>query len=83
MEEEFVKWFLYSDKILFFFFFREVRDKGDIEFGDNGTTVTAVSNKAYVFERNQSVGDPKIDLIRTLNIPAVVSSYFKYHYCRF
>uniref|UniRef100_A0A673VFC1 Scavenger receptor class B member 2 n=1 Tax=Suricata suricatta TaxID=37032 RepID=A0A673VFC1_SURSU len=53
--------------------YRELRNKADIQFGDNGTTISAVSNKAYVFERNQSVGDPKIDLIRTLNIPAVTA----------
>lgn len=63
--------------------YREVRDKGDIEFGDNGTTVTAVSNKAYIFERNQSVGDPKIDLIRTLNIPAVTAmEWTQIHFLR-
>ncbi|XP_006871642.1 PREDICTED: lysosome membrane protein 2 isoform X1 [Chrysochloris asiatica] len=51
--------------------YRELRDKENIQFGSNGTTVSAVSNKAYVFERNLSIGDPKIDLIRTLNIPVV------------
>ncbi|XP_005388239.1 PREDICTED: lysosome membrane protein 2 [Chinchilla lanigera] len=53
--------------------YREIRNKANIQFGDNGTTVSAVSNKAYVFERNQSVGDPKVDLIRTLNIPALTA----------
>lgn len=53
--------------------YRELRNKADIQFGDNGTTIAAVSNKAYVFERNQSVGDPQTDLIRTLNIPAVTA----------
>ncbi|XP_045329656.1 lysosome membrane protein 2 [Leopardus geoffroyi] len=53
--------------------YRELRNKADIQFGDNGTTISAVNNKAYVFERNQSVGDPKVDLIRTLNIPAVTA----------
>ncbi|KAM9087086.1 lysosome membrane protein 2 isoform 2-T2 [Megaptera novaeangliae] len=51
--------------------YRELRNKEDIQFGDNGTTISAVSNKAYVFERDKSVGDPKIDLLRTLNIPAL------------
>ncbi|KAL0596061.1 Lysosome membrane protein 2 [Plecturocebus cupreus] len=49
----------------------ELRNKANIQFGDNGTTISAVSNKAYVFERDQSVGDPKVDLIRTLNIPVL------------
>ncbi|XP_004681257.1 PREDICTED: lysosome membrane protein 2 [Condylura cristata] len=63
--------------------YRELRNKGDIEFGDNGTTIAAVSNKAYIFERNQSVGDPKIDLIRTLNIPAVTAmEWFSIHFLR-
>ncbi|KAM6221949.1 lysosome membrane protein 2 [Rhynchocyon petersi] len=53
--------------------YREIRDKANIQFGDNGTTISAVSNKAYVFERNLSIGDPKIDLIRTLNIPVVTA----------
>ncbi|EHB09521.1 Lysosome membrane protein 2 [Heterocephalus glaber] len=53
--------------------YRELRNKANIQFGDNGTTISAVSNKAYVFERNQSVGDPKVDLIRTLNIPALTA----------
>lgn len=49
--------------------YRELRNKANIQFGDNGTTISAVTNKAYVFEQNQSVGDPKVDLIRTINIP--------------
>ncbi|XP_054447784.1 lysosome membrane protein 2 [Pteronotus mesoamericanus] len=53
--------------------YREIRNKADIQFGDNGTTISAVSNKAYVFVRDQSVGDAKTDLIRTVNIPAVTA----------
>uniref|UniRef100_A0A8D2ADE3 Scavenger receptor class B member 2 n=1 Tax=Sus scrofa TaxID=9823 RepID=A0A8D2ADE3_PIG len=53
--------------------YRELRNKADIQFGDNGTTISAVSNKAYVFERDKSVGDPKTDLLRTLNIPALTA----------
>uniref|UniRef100_A0A452TQF1 Scavenger receptor class B member 2 n=1 Tax=Ursus maritimus TaxID=29073 RepID=A0A452TQF1_URSMA len=63
--------------------YRELRNKADIQFGDNGTTISAVSNKAYVFERNQSVGDPKVDLIRTLNIPAVTAmEWVQLHFLR-
>ncbi|XP_040822664.1 lysosome membrane protein 2 isoform X1 [Ochotona curzoniae] len=51
--------------------YREIRNKENIKFGENGTTISAVSNKSYVFERNQSVGDPSVDLIRTLNIPVL------------
>ncbi|KAI4536121.1 hypothetical protein MG293_013513 [Ovis ammon polii] len=53
--------------------YRELRNKDKIQFGDNGTTISAVSNKAYVFERDKSVGDPKIDLLRTINIPALTA----------
>lgn len=53
--------------------YREIRNKADIQFGENGTTISAVSNKAYVFVQNLSVGDAKSDLIRTLNIPAVTA----------
>lgn len=52
----------------------------DIQFGDNGTTISAVSKKTYIFDRNQSVGDPATDLIRTLNIPVLVGRHFKYHW---
>lgn len=64
-----------------FLSFREIRDKAEIQFGDNGTTISAVSNKTYVFVRDQSVGDASTDLIRTVNIPAVVSVHFTCHYC--
>ncbi|XP_004472641.1 lysosome membrane protein 2 [Dasypus novemcinctus] len=53
--------------------YRELRSKANIQFGDNGTIVSAVSNKAYIFEQALSVGDPKTDLIRTLNIPVVTA----------
>ncbi|ELK37104.1 Lysosome membrane protein 2 [Myotis davidii] len=53
--------------------YREIRNKADIQFGENGTTISAVSNKAYVFVQNLSVGDAKSDLIRTINIPAVTA----------
>ncbi|XP_053559378.1 lysosome membrane protein 2 [Bombina bombina] len=51
--------------------YREYRPKEDIVFLNNGTEVSAVTPKTYVFERNLSVGDPQIDLIRTVNIPVV------------
>uniref|UniRef100_G7P552 Scavenger receptor class B member 2 n=1 Tax=Macaca fascicularis TaxID=9541 RepID=G7P552_MACFA len=61
----------------------ELRNKANVQFGDNGTTISAVSNKAYVFERDQSVGDPKIDLIRTLNIPVLtVIEWSQVHFLR-
>lgn len=70
---------------LFVCLFRELRNKANIQFGENGTTISAVSNKAYVFERNQSVGDPNVDLIRTINIPLLVSrlGFVRHRYCGF
>uniref|UniRef100_A0A2K6KCC7 Scavenger receptor class B member 2 n=1 Tax=Rhinopithecus bieti TaxID=61621 RepID=A0A2K6KCC7_RHIBE len=63
--------------------YRELRNKANVQFGDNGTTISAVSNKAYVFELDQSVGDPKIDLIRTLNIPVLtVIEWSRVHFLR-
>lgn len=43
-----------------------------VDFQDNGTKVAAVNNKTYIFQRNMSRG-PESDLIRTVNIPAIVS----------
>lgn len=45
-----------------------------VQFLDNGTKVSALNPKTYVFEPQKSVGDPEVDLIRTVNVPAVVSS---------
>lgn len=55
------------------FLYREYRPKEDIEFLENGTEVSAVNPKTYVFEPDKSVGNPEVDLIRTINIPIVVS----------
>lgn len=40
---------------------------------ENGTRVSAYNTKKFVFLREKSVGDPAVDLITTLNIPAWVS----------
>lgn len=45
----------------------------DVVFQENGTRVASVNPKTYIFERNMSRG-PESDLIRTVNIPAMVSS---------
>ncbi|CAJ0919617.1 unnamed protein product [Ranitomeya imitator] len=65
--------------------YREYRPKENVEFLRNGTKVFAVNPKTYIFEPNKSVGDPKVDLIRTINIPIVTllemtrnNKYFKY-----
>lgn len=43
-------------------------------FVDNGTKVAASTVKSFVFLPEQSVGDPAVDLVTTINIPALVSN---------
>ncbi|KAG7257178.1 hypothetical protein CRUP_032768 [Coryphaenoides rupestris] len=50
--------------------YREYRPMEDVDFLDNGTRVSALNPKTYVFQRDMSVG-PESDQIRTVNIPAV------------
>ncbi|CAI5666739.1 unnamed protein product [Oreochromis niloticus] len=50
--------------------YREYRPMEQIDFQDNGTKVTAVNSKTYIFQRDMSRG-PESDLIRTVNIPAM------------
>ncbi|KAM9306779.1 lysosome membrane protein 2c isoform 1-T1 [Pholidichthys leucotaenia] len=57
--------------------YREYRPMEQVDFKDNGTKVSAVNTKTYIFQRNMSRG-PESDLIRTVNIPAVtVMEMFK------
>lgn len=51
--------------------YREYRPKENIEFLENGTEVSAVNPKTYVFEAEMSKGNPRTDLVRTVNIPVV------------
>lgn len=51
---------------------REFRPMEQVSFLDNGTKVAAVNTKTYIFQRDMSRG-PESDLIRTVNVPAVVS----------
>lgn len=51
--------------------YREYRPKENINFLDNGTAVSAISRKTYVFDPDKSVGNPQEDLVRTVNIPIV------------
>lgn len=53
--------------------YREYRPKTEVIFLDNGTKVSSFSPKTYVFVPELSVGDPKRDLIRTVNIPVVAA----------
>lgn len=59
--------------------YREYRPMEQVNFQDNGTKVTAVNTKTYIFQLNMSRG-PESDLIRTVNIPAMtVMEKFKDH----
>jgi len=52
---------------------RQYRPKLNVTFLDNGTKVSAYTVKSFVFLPEKSVGDPKVDMVTTVNIPAVVS----------
>ncbi|KAM9841875.1 lysosome membrane protein 2c [Aulostomus maculatus] len=50
--------------------YREYRPMEGVTFQDNGTKVSAVNTKTYIFQPDMSQG-PENDVIRTVNIPAV------------
>ncbi|XP_029016129.1 lysosome membrane protein 2a isoform X2 [Betta splendens] len=52
--------------------YREYRPRENVTFLENGTKVYALNPKSFVFVPEKSVGDPEVDLIRTVNIPFVV-----------
>ncbi|XP_077398838.1 lysosome membrane protein 2c [Vanacampus margaritifer] len=59
--------------------YREYRPMEEVTFQDNGTKVSAVNTKTYIFQRDMSRG-PESELIRTVNVPAVtVMDQFKDH----
>ncbi|XP_051866189.1 lysosome membrane protein 2-like [Pristis pectinata] len=51
--------------------YREYKPKENVTFTDDGRFVSAVTPKTYVFVPELSVGNPEVDLIRTVNIPVV------------
>ncbi|MBN3295511.1 SCRB2 protein, partial [Amia calva] len=51
--------------------YREYRMRENVTFIENGTKVFAKNPKSFVFLPEMSVGDPEVDLVRTVNIPAV------------
>lgn len=59
--------------ILPFSFTREYRPRENVTFLENGTKLYALNPKSFVFLPEMSVGDPEVDIIRTINIPVVVS----------
>ncbi|XP_072311485.1 lysosome membrane protein 2c isoform X2 [Eucyclogobius newberryi] len=54
--------------------YREYRPMEEVSFLENGTKVSAVNRKTYIFQPDMSRG-PETDLIRTVNIPAMVSIF--------
>ncbi|KAM4635090.1 lysosome membrane protein 2 isoform 2-T3 [Polymixia lowei] len=50
--------------------YREYRPKANVTMVENGTRVSAYNPKTFVFLREKSVGDPAVDAITTVNIPA-------------
>ncbi|XP_017263415.1 lysosome membrane protein 2 isoform X2 [Kryptolebias marmoratus] len=50
--------------------YREYRYKDNVTMIENGTMVSAYNTKSFVFLREKSVGDPAVDAITTVNIPA-------------
>ncbi|XP_061887216.1 lysosome membrane protein 2-like isoform X2 [Entelurus aequoreus] len=63
--------------------YREYRYKDNVTMVDDGKMVSAYNTKSFVFLREKSVGDPALDNITTVNIPAwavmnkVKGSFFK------
>ncbi|XP_077441939.1 lysosome membrane protein 2-like [Vanacampus margaritifer] len=50
--------------------YREYRYKDNVTMVDGGKMVSAYNTKSFVFLRDKSVGDPTLDNITTVNIPA-------------
>ncbi|XP_038590485.1 lysosome membrane protein 2-like isoform X1 [Micropterus salmoides] len=50
--------------------YREYRYKDNVSMLENNETVSAYNTKSFVFLREKSVGDPAVDNITTVNIPA-------------
>ncbi|XP_068166979.1 lysosome membrane protein 2a [Antennarius striatus] len=51
--------------------YREYRPRENVTFLENGTKIYALNPKTFVFVPEKSVGDPEVDIVRTVNIPFV------------
>ncbi|XP_060103391.1 lysosome membrane protein 2 [Heteronotia binoei] len=51
--------------------YREDRPKVNVHILENGTKVSFLNPRTFYFVPEMSAGDPKVDLIRTVNVPAV------------
>lgn len=56
---------------------REYRYKENVSMVEGGGKVIAYNTKSFVFLREKSVGDPSVDNVTTVNIPAWVSHELK------
>lgn len=52
---------------------REYRPRENVTFLENGTKIYALNPKTFVFVPEKSAGDPEVDIVKTVNIPFVVS----------
>lgn len=52
---------------------REYRPRENVTFLENGTKIYALNPKTFVFVPEKSAGNPEVDIVRTVNIPFVVS----------
>ncbi|XP_026572913.1 lysosome membrane protein 2 [Pseudonaja textilis] len=53
--------------------YREWKSRRDVHILENGSKVSSFQPSTYYFERELSVGDPEVDRIRTVNLPAVTA----------
>ncbi|XP_063166780.1 lysosome membrane protein 2 [Candoia aspera] len=53
--------------------YREWKCREDVHILENGSKVSSFQPTTYFFEREMSVGDPGVDHIRTVNMPALVA----------
>ncbi|KAL4660455.1 lysosome membrane protein 2-like [Arapaima gigas] len=51
--------------------YKEYRPRENLTYLENGTKLSAFNPKSFVFVPEMSAGDPKVDLVRTVNIPFV------------
>uniref|UniRef100_A0A668UJH0 Scavenger receptor class B, member 2a n=1 Tax=Oreochromis aureus TaxID=47969 RepID=A0A668UJH0_OREAU len=51
--------------------YRVHSSRENVTFLENGTKVYALNPKTFVFVPEKSVGDPQVDIVRTVNIPLV------------
>uniref|UniRef100_A0A8C9WBA8 Scavenger receptor class B, member 2a n=1 Tax=Scleropages formosus TaxID=113540 RepID=A0A8C9WBA8_SCLFO len=51
--------------------YKEYRPRENLTYLENGTKLSALNPKSFVFVPEMSAGDPEVDRVRTINIPFV------------